>query len=109
MKESYLLLQSIDPISNRHRIYRIHVLEAKIANNTTFIVSCSWGRFQKFSHRKQFVFEDKKLLNQFLQSLLVLRKRHRYAVVEQSGSFPEIKAVSSFEQKQLLPLHSTLF
>lgn len=108
MKESYLLLQSIDSTSNRHRIYRIHILEVE-TDKTNFIVSCSWGRFQRFSHRKQFVFEDKKLLNRFLQSLIILRKRHQYVIVKQSSNFPNVKPVGGFKIRDVFPLQATLF
>ena len=109
MKEQYLLLQSIDPHSNRHRIYRIHVLEVEIGHKTQFVVSCSWGRFQTFSHQKQFLFEEQDELNRFIQSLLKLRKRHDYTIVGRSSTFPKVQALYEVLYIQLIPLQATLF
>lgn len=81
------MLQSVQPKTNRYRLYVVKVREEQ----GTYIVDLSRGRFAQASRCKQAIFDKKGQFFSFLKSNIARRKRHGYAFVKMSLDFPLFK------------------
>lgn len=105
--QAYLILQSIDPRTNRFRIYQILIIPIQ-TSQSIFVVKCAWGR-QKLSQFRQYTFESEKALHSFLKANLTTRKRHRYSIAGISHNFPTYAVLDNFSRMKLEPDQFSLF
>lgn len=103
----FLVLQSVNSESNRYRIYRIIIKFDELQNQ--YAVKCSWGRLGGKGTYKTYWIEDEEILNRFVQSLLMKRKRHQYGILEKSDNFPDCKAVQQLTLTKSIGKQLTLF
>ena len=82
-----LILKSVDPAINRCRAYKISILTTVI-QRPVYIVILAWGRIGHRMQKKTHLCENRQDLDDLLQTVLKLRRRHRYILVNRSSNFP---------------------
>lgn len=103
-----LVLQSVNPIENRYRAYRISITPIQ-TNTLLYAVTCSWGRVTRLSRHKHFIFDSEKGLENFVVSVLNRRKQNHYTLVTKSAAFPESEVLIAFEDCPIEVQQATLF
>ena len=87
--DAYLILLSIKPRQNRYRYYRIRIQAVNVLGSF-YLLTFSWGRLhQTPQHQRKICYTDEKL-QQVLRTILRIRKRHQYQILECSAHFPPL-------------------
>lgn len=86
-------LRSIDPKKNRNRFYAIEFA----STSKSIKVYQRWGRGAKMRQKKESLFQDIGTAMNYIHSLLLRRRSHKYRLSHISQNFPQIEVLETFE------------
>ncbi len=96
----YVVLASVIPETNRRRGYSISI-DVHCRGTHEISVTSSWGRLPNRSRGLTRTFQGTEDAWNYVRKILTRRRRHGYAVVEKSSSFPVSLADLPMAQRQL--------